>query len=152
MNKAFITALAAIGTAQILKVQINRRRTGVTDWMTAIESGGMPSSHSAAVTSLATYIALKKGKRSVDFALSSLFGLIVMYDAMGVRRRAGEIAVEVNALEEHVEKLSNDHYPGIYHRKREEDLQEMIGHLPAEVAGGALVGISVGTLGYWLLH
>jgi acid phosphatase family membrane protein YuiD len=152
MNKAFMSALVGIGTAQLMKVQFKRLKTGKTEWRTMLEAGGMPSSHSAAVTSLSTYIGLKKGWRSVDFSLSSLFGLVVMYDAMGVRRHAGEIAMEVNDLEEHVEKLSHDHYPGDYHRKREADLKEMLGHMPTEVAGGALLGVGVGALSYWLFH
>lgn len=150
MNKAFMSAIVGMGTAQLLKVPFKRMKTGRTDWGKLVEAGGMPSSHSAAVTSLSTYIGMKKGWRSVDFALSALFGMVVMYDAMGVRRHAGEIAMEVNELEEHVEKLSHDHYPGDYHRKRKEDLKEMLGHMPAEVAGGALLGVGVGTLSYWL--
>src|SRR5690554_2083292 len=141
MNKPFITALAALSAAQLIKVQMKRRKTGITDWGTLFETGGMPSSHSAAVTSLAAYIACEKGWKSMDFALSSLFGMIVMYDAMGVRRYAGEIAMEVNDLEVQVERLSHDHYPGDYHRERKEKLKEMLGHMPAEVAGGAMLGI-----------
>jgi acid phosphatase family membrane protein YuiD len=152
MNKAFTTAIAAMGAAQLIKMQLKRRETGVTDWLTLTQTGGMPSSHSAAVTSLATYVGFKKGWKSVPFALSSIFGMIVMYDAMGIRRHAGEIAMEVNQLEEEVEKLSNEHFPGDYHRKREKDLKELLGHMPAEVAGGALLGIGAGAVGYWLFH
>ncbi len=152
MNKVFITALTAIGVAQLLKVQINKMNTGVLDWKGLFSTGGMPSSHAAAVTSLATYIGLQKGWRSIDFSLSTIFGLIVMYDAMGIRRHAGEIAMEVNELEEHVERLAYEHYPGDYYRKREDDLKEMLGHLPIEVAGGAIVGSGLGGLGYWLFR
>ncbi|WP_425623290.1 divergent PAP2 family protein [Brevibacillus borstelensis] len=60
----------------------------------------MPSSHSAAVSSLATYVGLTKGWNSTHFSLAALFGLIVMYDASGVRRHAGETAIVVNDLEE----------------------------------------------------
>lgn len=154
MNKAFITAILSICIAQLLKVPLNRKENnkGIKDAAKLIYgSGGMPSSHAAGVTSLATYIALQKGWRSVDFALASVFGIIVMYDAMGVRYHAGEIARDVNHIEEEVERLAEEHAPGRYHRQREEDLKEMLGHIPAEVAAGALLGTGLGAAGYWLL-
>ncbi|WP_248926532.1 divergent PAP2 family protein [Paenibacillus hamazuiensis] len=147
MNKALMTSLISIGATQLLKVPIKFVGTGRWDWKTAVQTGGMPSSHSAGVSSLATYVALKKGISSVPFALASLFGLIVMYDAMGIRRRAGEIAMEVNRLETQVEKLTEQH-PQIYHRKMQKELEERLGHMPREVLGGALFGVAIGTLSY----
>jgi acid phosphatase family membrane protein YuiD len=151
MNQGIATALTAIGAAQALKVPIKQRITGEWDWSVLLQTGGMPSSHSAGVTALATYVAWKKGLRTVDFALSTIFGMIVMYDAMGVRRYAGETAMEVNDLKVEVEKLAKEH-PGIYHKKREKELKEMLGHMPREVAAGSLLGLAVGTLSYWLVR
>ncbi|PYI54478.1 divergent PAP2 family protein [Paenibacillus flagellatus] len=147
MNKALSTAIAGIGIAQALKVPFHYAKTGRWKWSKAFDAGGMPSSHAAGAASLATSVALKRGVASVEFAISSLFGLIVMYDAMGVRRRTGEIAVEVNDLDAAVEKLAERH-PGIYHRKRDKELKEMIGHLPREVVGGCLLGVAVGLCGH----
>jgi acid phosphatase family membrane protein YuiD len=151
MNQGIATALTAIGAAQALKVPIKQKITGEWDWSVLLQTGGMPSSHSAGVTALATYVAWKKGWRTVDFALSSIFGMIVMYDAMGIRRYAGETAMEVNDLKVEVEKLAKEH-PGIYHKKREKELKEMLGHMPREVAAGSLLGLAVGTLSYWLVR
>jgi uncharacterized protein len=104
----------------------------------------MPSSHSAAVAALSSYIAWKRGLCSIDFAVSSIFGLIVMYDAMGVRRHAGEIAAEVNELQEEVDLLA-DRRPGGYHEQRRKHLKEVLGHMPEEVAAGLILGVAVGT-------
>ncbi|WP_070119300.1 divergent PAP2 family protein [Bacillus marinisedimentorum] len=149
MNKSIVTALAAIGLAQFIKVPIQRAKRGEWDWKTAFESGGMPSSHSAGVTSLATYIALKRGVPTIDFALSTVFGLIVMYDAQGIRRQTGEITLKVNELDEEVEKLQGEHNP-VMHQIKEERLKEMLGHQPEEVLGGALFGMIIGATGYSL--
>jgi acid phosphatase family membrane protein YuiD len=147
MNRGLATAMTALGLAQALKVPIEYARKGKWNFAKLVETGGMPSSHSAAVSSLAAYVALKRGLCSVDFAISTIFGLIVMYDAMGIRRHAGEIAVEVNDLKVEVEQLA-DHHPGVYHEKKEKELKEMLGHLPEEVIGGCLLGIGLGTVSY----
>ncbi|MCD1257982.1 divergent PAP2 family protein [Paenibacillus athensensis] len=149
MNRALTTALLALGTAQALKLPWTWMRTGRWDWSQLTESGGMPSSHSAGVSALAAYIACKRGVSALDFAVSALFGGIVMYDAMGIRRAAGEIAVEVNDLDEQVERLAEQH-PGAYHARRRKELKEQLGHLPREVLGGALLGAAVGAASYAL--
>lgn len=149
MNKGVITALTTIGLAQFMKAPVKKLQTGKWDWSTIVETGGMPSSHSAGVASLATYIALERGLPTVDFALSSVFGLIVMYDAQGIRRQTGEITLKVNELDEEIEKLGGE--PAIdNHRKKEERLKEMLGHQPKEVLGGALLGILTGTVAHLL--
>ncbi|MRH44490.1 divergent PAP2 family protein [Aquibacillus halophilus] len=147
MNRAITTALFGIGTAQFLKVPLNYIETGTWDWKKLFGSGDMPSSHSSAVTSLTTYVALRKGVPSIDFGVSTIFGLIVMYDAMGIRWQAGEIAIAVNDIDEKLEQIADGH-PDIYHKRREKELKEMLGHLPIEVAGGALLGIVIGTISY----
>jgi acid phosphatase family membrane protein YuiD len=149
MNKAICTALSGIAAAQLLKIPFHFAKTGIWDWSLAVEAGGMPSSHSAGVSSLATYIALKRGPGTIDFALSALFGIIVMYDAMGVRRHVGEIATEVNELDVRLERLVH-RQPGMYHEKKEKALKERLGHMPEEVLGGALLGIAIGAASYRL--
>nr|WP_117169062.1 divergent PAP2 family protein [Paraliobacillus sediminis] len=147
MNRAITTALTGIVTAQFLKVPLNYLENGIWDWTKLFGTGDMPSSHSSAVTSLTTYVALKKGVPSVDFGVSTIFGLIVMYDAMGIRWQTGEIAIAVNDLNEQIDELSFDQ-SGVYHEKRDRELKEMLGHLPIEVAGGAMLGVAIGVLSY----
>jgi uncharacterized protein len=144
MNRAIATALCSIGIAQVLKIPFEKDKEK-SMLQTIFSTGGMPSSHSAGVSSLATYVGIKKGFTSVDFALSTIFGLIVMYDAQGIRRHAGEIAIQVNDLDEELEKLAGEH-PGVFHKRREKELKEMLGHQPEEVAGGAILGVLLGAL------
>lgn len=147
MNRSAVTAIASIGIAQLLKVPIKKIRTNKWDWSVLKEPGGMPSSHSAGVTSLATYIALDRGLKTIDFAIASIFGIIVMYDAMGVRRHAGEIAMEVNELDAQVEKLAGN-TPGVYHQRRKKKLKEVLGHQPKEVFWGSLLGVFLGAVSH----
>lgn len=149
MNRAMLTGLGSIALAQAMKLPLRFIHTGEWKWSALTQTGGMPSSHSAGVASLAAYIALKKGVPAIDFAISSLFGLIVMYDAMGIRRAAGEMAVELNQLDVQVEQLS-DRHPGLYHERRQEALKEQLGHIPQEVAVGAVLGAAIGAASYWL--
>lgn len=149
MNKAILNALGTIVFAQFLKIPIKKLTKGEWDWGMFLETGGMPSSHSAGVSSLATYIALKRGIRTIDFALAAIFGLLVMYDAQGVRRQAGELTIKLNNLEEQIERLrgEEDHH---YHDRKSERLKERLGHQPIEVVGGAILGIITGFLGKYL--
>lgn len=151
MNKEMVTSLVTIGIAQLVKVPLKAKQTGKMDWGAMFETGNMPSSHSAGVTALATYIAHKKGVATVDFALAAIFGLIVMYDAQGIRRQAGELSIKVNEIDEEVEKLAG-HQPKINHEKEQLRLKEMLGHQPEEVIGGALLGLITGTVSYLLLE
>lgn len=148
MNKGITTALVAISITQIAKPPLEKLKTGKWNWSALLETGGMPSSHSAAVTSLATYIALKKGFNSAEFSLSTIFGMLVMYDAAGIRRHAGEIAIEVNELDQEVEKLAGKE-PGLFHQHRKKRLKERLGHQPCEVIGGSILGIVVGSISYY---
>jgi acid phosphatase family membrane protein YuiD len=150
LNRALKIALCAIMLAQFIKIPIKYKRTGRWEWSTFFETGGMPSSHSAGVSALATFIAIKRGFRTVDFALSSIFGLIVMYDAQGVRRQTGEITLAVNDLAEKLDKLEGKPEKNV-HDKIEKRLKERLGHQPEEVIGGALFGVLLGVLGILFL-
>lgn len=149
MNKGLKIALATIGLAQLLKIPLQRKQTGTWNWRAIFETGGMPSSHSAGVSSLATFIALKRGVKTFDFALATIFGLLVMYDAQGVRRQAGELTIKLNELEEEVERLRGqpDYH---YHDRETKRLKEMLGHQPIEVVIGALFGMLTGSISYFL--
>ncbi len=120
-------------------------------------AGGMPSSHSALVCSLTVAMAQSEGFQSPLFALTLFFAMVVMYDAMGVRRAAGEQAKVLNKMifsfkdmnkifdqlnaeiEEAIESSTN----AISDRK---ELKEFLGHTPLEVLGGALLGILVASI------
>ena len=102
------------------------------------DSGGMPSSHTSLVVGLATSVALTHGLGSSLFVSCLSFALIVMYDAAGVRRHAGKQAEVLNALVE-------DYFQG--HPVSEQELKEVLGHTPLQVAMGALLGIVV-AVGY----
>lgn len=150
MNRGITTALLSIGLAQFLKIPIKKVRTGKWDWAAFFETGGMPSSHSAGVSSLATFIALKRGISTIDFALSTIFGLIVMYDAQGVRRQTGELSIRVNDLYEDLDRLEKQQKRAEFHEEKEEKVKEVLGHQPEEVLGGAFLGVATGTLSYLL--
>jgi acid phosphatase family membrane protein YuiD len=96
-------------------------------------SGGMPSSHSAAVVSMATIIGLRDGIDSGLFGVASLFALIVMYDAMKVRRSSGEQGIAIHQLIK--EAKSKVKLPRV-----------AMGHTPLEVSLGAILGLSVGII------
>lgn len=101
-----------------------------------IGAGGMPSSHSAVVSSLATLVGKSEGLDSPIFALSCIFALVVMYDATGVRRAAGKQARILNQIINSKEVKVNV----------TEKLVELLGHTPFEVFVGFIIGI-----GYALL-
>lgn len=117
-----------------------------------IGAGGMPSSHSALVCSTAVAVYKQCGSDSVMFAISLVLAGIVMYDAMGVRRAAGEQAKVINKIiidplnknnKKNAEKATdNNNFENIAMKT----LKEFLGHTPLEVLGGALVGIVTGLI------
>lgn len=127
-------SLVAWTTAQLLKTILNALQKRRLDLRRLMESGGMPSSHSALVSSLSTGVALNEGVGSTIFAVCVIFSLIVMYDAAGVRRAAGRQARILN-------RMVLDFYEN--RELHPERLKELIGHTPYEVLIGALLGIAV---------
>ena len=146
MNKGVYVALLSICLAQFLKIPIHFIKTKNWNKDLFFQTGGMPSSHSAGVSSLTTFVALKRGLPTIDFALSLIFGLIVMYDAQGIRRQTGELTLKVNDLGELVDKIHKD--KDIKYVEKPKKLKEMLGHQPQEVVGGAVLGIVVGSIGH----
>jgi uncharacterized protein len=147
VNKGIVTALISIALAQGLKIPLHFLKK--KEWKPDLffQTGGMPSSHSAGVASLTTFIALKRGVRTIDFALSFIFGLIVMYDAQGIRRQTGELTLKVNSLDELVRK-AHDKEAVEFEEKKPKRLKEMLGHQPQEVVGGALLGSFMGYIAF----
>lgn len=102
-----------------------------------VGAGGMPSSHSAVVISMATMIGRSSGINSSLFALSAIFAFVVMYDACGVRREAGKQAHILNEIV---------NTPGLSQVEVNEKLVELVGHTPKQVIVGALIGLIVGLI------
>ncbi|MFW5985964.1 MAG: divergent PAP2 family protein [Halanaerobiales bacterium] len=116
-----------------------------------IGSGGMPSSHASFVSTLSTAIGLKYGFDSDLFAVVTVFSLIIIYDAGGVRRAVGEQANALNQLIEHLD-LKHNRRPGSPEKNIIlEDLKELIGHTPFEVLIGAVLGISIALINHFYI-
>ncbi|MFH1513256.1 MAG: divergent PAP2 family protein [Bacillota bacterium] len=131
-NPIVLCSLFAWFTAQILKVPLYYRVEHKLDWRRLIGSGGMPSSHSAMVVGLMLSVGFTQGFDTTVFGISMVLSLIVMYDAIGVRRETGTQATVINRILKDV--LINGK------RISDEELKELIGHTPFEVLGGILVG------------
>lgn len=148
-NYPLVAALAAIVIAQLVKIPLHRIFSGTWDLTRFVGTGGMPSSHSAGVTALASAVGWQEGLGSTEFALSVVLGLVVMYDAMGIRRHAGEQAIEINALaalfERHIE-TDDPELSRFSLQQQRKKLKELLGHQPIEVAGGAAFGIFIGLI------
>lgn len=136
-------SLIAIGLAQLIKVPLSFIASRKFDWKMLTSTGGMPSSHSAAVTALSTAIALDDGLDSTLFAISVIFGIIVMFDATGIRRHAGYHATVLNQLVTDFNKLVTEvkSWPHKEEGEKRKELKELLGHQPIEVFFGALFGI-----------
>ena len=98
-------------------------------------TGGMPSSHTAAVVGVVTASAVSFGFASFQFAISGVLAMIVMRDAMGMRREVGRHAKALNRIFEELAKAKND--PEMTHKA----LGELVGHTPLQVCAGVFVGI-----------
>lgn len=136
-------ALSAIIFAQVVKIPISFLGTKQMNAGLAFSTGGMPSSHSAAVTALATGVGLQEGFDSNIFAIACVFAIIVMFDATGVRRQAGEQAIMLNKLVNdfsHFVEEAKEWNKKAQFEKREE-LKELLGHQPIEVFFGGLTGV-----------
>ncbi len=139
-NHSLLTGLVAWLLAQVLKPPLEYLRRGKWNWGYLFSAGGMPSSHSALMVGTTLGIALHVGFDSPVFAIAVAITMIVVYDAAGVRREAGRHAEKINIL---IEELLSGHPIS------EEELREVIGHTPLEVAGGIILGIVVSIL-YWM--
>ncbi|HJB68890.1 MAG TPA: divergent PAP2 family protein [Candidatus Fournierella excrementigallinarum] len=128
--------------AQVLKTLINGLLLGKFSLERMWGSGGMPSSHSATVCSLVVAAARLYGPDSAIFGLAFIMAIIVMYDAMGVRRETGEQAKILNRMLTDWMEAESANSPFLSDKK----LKEMVGHTPFEVLGGAVVGVGVGWL------
>ncbi|MDR2194851.1 MAG: divergent PAP2 family protein [Treponema sp.] len=138
-NPIFLAPVTSWFLAQLIKTVIvlsGRRRKTVKEVVEALtwRTGGMPSSHSALVTSMTTSTAFKEGLNSNLFIISLWFALIVIRDAMGVRRASGMQGRALNFLGRNVaEKIGIEYHP----------VKEIHGHTPLEVVVGGLLGVFI---------
>lgn len=135
LNQSLLCALSAWLIAQLIKVIIALFKTKRLNLLLLLSSGGMPSSHSSTVCALATSVGILVGFGSIEFAISVVLAIVVMYDAAGIRRAAGEQAKVLNQMMEDLEKGDISEF--------DIHLKELLGHTPLEVFSGALLGIMI---------
>ena len=145
-NTVFLASLTSWILAQIIKVMViifSRRKKSLRELAEIViwRTGGMPSSHSATVSSMTVAVGIKEGIGSTLFAVCFFFAMIVIRDAMGVRRSSGLQAKALNLLGRNTgEKLAFDYHP----------VKEIQGHSPLEVMVGLLLGIFIAAAYAWL--
>ena len=137
-NYVLNISVAAWATAQVLKVIIVLITQKKIDFTRFIGAGGMPSSHSAFVTAMAVGIARVSGMDTPIFAIAVVFAAVVMYDASGVRRAAGEQAKVLNYM--------MDNWTNSTPEMFQKNLKELLGHTPLQVFAGALLGLLLGII------
>ncbi|MBI3617337.1 MAG: divergent PAP2 family protein [Candidatus Omnitrophica bacterium] len=139
-NKVLIITAMVWAIAQGTKVVLGVIREKRFNFKWFIGTGGMPSSHAAGATALATTIGLQTGFDSVLFALAVVFAVVTMFDAQGVRRSAGQQAAVLNQM------MDEMYWKGKIGTER---LMELIGHTPLQVIIGSIFGF---VLSYMLYH
>jgi uncharacterized protein len=145
-----LAALLGMFIAQFVKIPIHFLTSGELKWKLMFSTGGMPSSHTATIISLTTVIGLMAGFHSNEFAICVIVSMIVMHDAMGVRRHAGYHAEVLNTLLADFNTLIETiKHPNLKKTESRDKLKELLGHQPTEVFFGALTGILVGGLTYF---
>lgn len=132
-NPFLITGVSSWFVAQVMKTIIHAYINKKIVWERLFGDGGMPSGHSATVTSVATFAALVYGPGSFEFALAAILAIIVCHDAMGVRRETGKQAVIINEIMKSFAILATKELPEV-------KLKEFVGHSPAQVAAGITIG------------
>lgn len=135
-NKILISSILGWLVAQILKTLIHLYFSKSFDPERLVGSGGMPSSHSSTVCALATSSGLIYGLESFEFAVTTMLAIIVMYDAMGVRRETG---IQAKILNEMIEIFNNMNQKV----SATDKLKELVGHTPLQVLAGAILGIII---------
>jgi acid phosphatase family membrane protein YuiD len=133
-NKALWAILVSTVIAQGLKIVTGLIMTKRFNFYWLLGTGGMPSAHSAAVTSLVVCVNKELGSASPIFAMTLLFALITMFDAQTWRRSIGMQAKILNKMMEDIHTKK---------KIKEDRLRELVGHSPIEVLIGILVGVAV---------
>jgi uncharacterized protein len=136
-NHVLLVALMACLIAQVSKLIVEVIKNRKLNVRVLVTTGGMPSSHSAFVAALATGVGQTMGWDSPDFAIATIFAIIVMYDAAGVRQAVGKQARILNQIIDEYFKESG--------KFNEDRLKELLGHTPFQVFVGLGMGIAIAT-------
>ncbi|MBN2257707.1 MAG: divergent PAP2 family protein [Anaerolineaceae bacterium] len=142
-NSVLITALVAWTLAQILKLPAGYIRAHQWQWSLIFSAGGMPSSHSALISATTLAIGLFHGFGSPLFALALAIGMIVVYDAAGIRHQAGKHAQKINLM---IDALFQGHPVS------DTALKEVLGHTPLEALMGVVLGSIVAVVVWVVLR
>jgi len=131
-NKPLMAGVIAWSIAQLIKPPLHFIARREWDWTLLVSAGGFPSSHSALIIGTTVAIGIQEGFNSALFAIAWVIAMIVIYDATGVRRQAGDHARILNLM---LDELFTGH------PMAEKELKERLGHTPREVLGGVVLGI-----------
>ena len=141
-NPVLLIPVLSWGIAQILKTIINAFTSKKFEISRLIGDGGMPSGHSATVTSLAVMCGFTQGFGSPLFALSAVLAVIVMHDALGVRRETGKQAISIIKISELLNDYLSEHNSGL----KTDKLKVLVGHTPLQVVCGSFLGAAIAIL------
>ena|SRR5690606_3416629 len=148
-DAVIIISIVSLLTAQVMKFIIDAIVNKKLNESILISTGGMPSSHSALVTSLAVSIALFEihefGQVSTIFAIALVLALVVLHDSMGVRYEASKHARELNQIKLRLNLIENIDV-------EEKKLKEALGHKPREVFAGILLGALIAVIGFLIVR
>ena len=133
-NGFLLTALSSWFWAQLIKTVLHAIVTKKLDLTRLVGDGGMPSGHSATVSSLAASAAFVYGFGSFEFAIALVFAIVVCKDAMGVRLETGKQAAIINDIVEAFNVLASEE------KLPDAKLKEFVGHTPLQVIAGILLG------------
>ena len=147
LNPALIVPAASWIIAQILKAIINAIVTKQFSFSRLVGDGGMPSGHSATVSALAVICGLMDGFNSATFGLACIFAIIVMHDALGVRRETGKQAVSIISMAAVLNDYLKEHDANI----KTDKLKVLVGHTPLQVFVGGAFGIASAALAYFVI-
>ena len=144
-NYLLVIAVIACAAAQIIKVIIDIITKKKIGWDSIWATGGMPSSHSALVCALTVGTIKIYGFANPIFAITLMFSLVILRDALGVRRQVGEHAKALNMLFlEFIEIIEKQETNKEKADKFGKIFSEMMGHTPLQVLMGSILGIVVG--------
>ncbi len=144
-NRFLITSLSSWFIAQVMKVIINAWIQKKFVWERLIGDGGMPSGHSATVSSLAMMCGLTFGLDSFQFAVTAVLAVIVCHDATGVRLETGKQAMVINEMLDTFERMKMGYSSDI-------TLKEFVGHTPLQVLAGITIGLANALIMYYFVY
>lgn len=157
-NYPLVAAMVSIFISQVTKIPVAYFLNRPVTMALMFSTGGMPSSHSAGVTALITAIVIEHGWDSPFTAIALTFGVLVMFDSMGVRRQSGEHGIIINEMIQDIQLLGKS-LTGVNADDIQEELEHntshanvFLGHKPVEVLFGSIYGIVLSLIIYALFY